>query len=126
MMQPSSATSEAGDLRALWCSTARRATDAQLVVCVALALVAAIGFGVGAFVDMRRTSGWWPLMLLALLAGAFGAWGIADRELHDGTPSPTPRRVLEAMRWGAGVAAGVVAALATLGILRFTIGTWIS
>jgi hypothetical protein len=125
-MESRPTTSESGDLRDLWCSTARRATDAQLVACVAVAVVAAIAFGVGALIDVRRATHWWALLLVALLAGTFGVWGIADREMAERSTSRLSQRTLVAVKWCSGVAAGVIAALATIGVLRITIGTWIS
>jgi hypothetical protein len=119
-------TSESGDLRDLWCSTARRASDIQLAACVALAIGAAIGFGIGALVDVRRALHWWPVLLPALLAGTFGLWGIADREMLERSASRLSRRALGAVKVCSAVAAGVIAALATIAVLRITIGTWIS
>jgi hypothetical protein len=127
MMQTRPTTSESGDLRDLWCSTARRASDSQLAACVAVAIAAGVGFGIGALLDVRRAFHWWPLVLPALLAGTFGLWGIADREMVEQSASPLlSRRALGAVKVCSAVAAGVIAALATIGVLRLTIGTWIS
>jgi len=122
--------SEDTDLRAVWCSAARSATDMQLVACVAVAIVVAVSFAVALLIDVRRAFNWWPAVLPPLFAGAFGVWGIADRELEsstavgDGTPSP--RRALVALRWCSALTAGLVGVLGALGILKLTIGTWIS
>jgi hypothetical protein len=96
------------------------------VACVAVAIVAALGFGIGLLISVRRVFPWWPLVLPALLAGAFGVWGIADRELGEPGRRQKSRRMFAAIKLCSGVAAGVVAALAAIGILKLTIGTWIS
>lgn len=119
-------TSESGDLRDLWCSTARRATDAQLVACVAVAIAAALAFGIGALLDVRRAFHWWPIVLPALLAGTFGLWGIAEREMVERNASRVSRRALAAVKWCSVVAAGIIVALATVGVFRITLGNWIS
>ena len=124
-MPTESTPSEAGDLRDVWSSAARRASDTQLAACVALAIVAALAFGVGLLISVRRTLPWWPLVLPALLAGTFGVWGIADRELSDSTRRSS-QRALAVTKVCSTVAAGVVAALAAMGFLLLTIGTWIS
>jgi hypothetical protein len=125
-MQTDPTPSDTSDLREVWSSTARRATDAQLVACVVVGIAAAIGFGIGALVDLRLAWRFWPLVLLALLAGTFGIWGIADRELLEGGRQRWSRRALAATKWGSAIAAGIVAALVAIGILKLTIGTWIS
>lgn len=121
---------ENGDLRDMWCATARRATDLQLVVSVAVALLIAIAFTIFVLIDVRRALPWWPLVLPILFAGAFGLWGIADRELESRRTSHGSGRVshdaLIALRAGAAVAAGIIGVLGILGMLRLTIGTWIS
>jgi hypothetical protein len=118
--------SDTADLRELWSATARRATDAQLVACVVVAITAVIAFGIGILLSVHRALQWWPLFLLALLAGAFGVWGIADREMSEDRGRRWSRRALAATKWCSAIAAGIVAALATIGILKITIGTWIS
>ena len=55
------------DLRDLWCSAARQASDAQLIGCVAIGLAAVLAFAVGALIDVNRTLRWWPVILPALL-----------------------------------------------------------
>jgi hypothetical protein len=122
--------SEDSDLREIWCSAARAATDMQLVACVAVAIVVGLSFAVALLIDVRRALNWWPAVLPGLFAGTFGVWGIADREIEgsiavgDGTPSSL--RVLVALRWCSAFAAGLVGVLGALGILKLTLGTWIS
>lgn len=122
--------SEDNDLRQVWCSAARGATDIQLVVCVAVAVVIAVSFAVALLIDVRRSLQWWPAVLPGLFAGAFGVWGIADREIEGnvttGGGTRSSRRMLVALRWASAFAAGLVGVLAALGILKLTIGTWIS
>jgi hypothetical protein len=124
------AASEDSDLREIWCSAARRASDTQLVACVAVAIVVAVSFAVALLIDVRRAFTWWPAVLPPLFAGAFGVWGIADRELEGSTAvaggTPSSRRALVALRWCSALAAGLVGVLGALGILTLTIGTWIS
>jgi hypothetical protein len=128
MMTQPPISSDNAELRDVWCSAARSASDAQLVACVAIAILVALTFAVLLFVDVRRTLSWWPVLLLGLLAGAFGTWGIADRELSGARPDEErlSRRTLSALKLCSAVAAGAVGVLAALGILRLTIGTWIS
>lgn len=52
---------------------------------------------------------WWQFVLAPLAIGAFGLWGIADRELADATTT-TRRRALVAARW-------ITAALGTILVL---------
>ncbi|HEY4306425.1 MAG TPA: hypothetical protein VGM82_18265 [Gemmatimonadaceae bacterium] len=125
-MQTTPVAPESGDLRELWSSTARRATDAQLVACVAIALAAASGFGIGALIDFRSASRWWPIVVPALMLGTFGAWGIADRELNERSTSSASTGALAAVKWCSAIAAGMLGAIAAIGVLRITIGTWIS
>jgi hypothetical protein len=115
-----------GDLRDVWCSAARRASDAQLVVCVGLAIGAALTFVIGALVDLQRALRWWPLILPGQFLGTFGLWGIADREIQEKREGRVSRRILVAVKWCSVFAAGIVGALAAIGVLRLTIGTWIS
>src|SRR6478672_8339177 len=105
------------DLNALWRRAAHRATDGQLVACVALGLVACAGLVAAMMFGVQRAFHWWPSVLPAILVAAFGAWGISDRELSERQASGTVSRMLAMVRWcsaivGAGV--GVVAALVFL------------
>jgi hypothetical protein len=125
-MRRVSTSTDASDLGAVWSSAARRATDAQLAVCVVVAVVAALVFGIGLLVSVRRVFPWWPLVAPALAAGTFGVWGIADRELREKHRRHWSRRALAAAKMTSAVAAGIVAGLVAIGVLRFTIGTWIS
>jgi hypothetical protein len=101
---------------------ARASTDGRLVAdviagaCVVIAVAA------------WRPTGWLCLIGAAACFVAFGAWGIADRELGEraDTPRGAMRSVLVVVRTlalGLGVLA---AALALFAALALTLGTWIS
>jgi hypothetical protein len=72
----------------------------------------------------------WPLAALFAAAGAYGAWGLADRSLTDhapATPAPFRRSMALAVRVMRDMAAvaGVVAALAAVaGIWDASLGGW--
>ena len=72
---------DARDLRELWHQYARATSDARLATLAAVGLVGVVGFTALLFVDVTRVARWWPLVLPAAFAGAFGVWGIADREI---------------------------------------------
>jgi hypothetical protein len=101
---------------------ARHASDARLVVDVGAGLAVAVA------VVLWRPHAWMLLVSAALCFAAFGAWGIADRELG-GAPAAryhVPAGVLRGVRVAASLV-GAVAALALLiGGLGFALGTWIS
>lgn len=101
---------------------ARASSDGRLVVDVILGACAAIA------VAAWRPAGWLCLIGAAACFVAFGAWGIADRELGEraGTARDAMRSLLVAVRTLA-VALGVLAsALALFAGLALTLGTWIS
>src|SRR4051794_39842377 len=82
---------------------ARAASDGRLVVDVVLGAFAALG------VAAWRPTGWLALLGVAVCLAAFGAWGIADRELRERVDVPHARvvRVLAMLRVvAAGVGAG--------------------
>jgi hypothetical protein len=114
------------DLSALWRRTAHRSTDGQLVACVVVGLVAIVGLITAMLLGVSQAFRWWPVGLPAVLAAAFGTWGIADRELSERLANGAVPRALVVVRWlsaALGAAVGVVTALV---FLRLTIGTWIS
>ena len=123
------------ELRDLWTHYAHEASDARLVTLASIGLVGVVGFIVLIFVDATRVARWWPLVLPAVFAGAFGVWGIADRELksaREADPSATTERHDTAQRGWQLLrrAASVIAAAAGIGamlaVLRIGLGTWIS
>jgi hypothetical protein len=118
------------DLRDLWRSYARRTPDTWLALLVSLSILLLVGFAIVGLMHARWALRWWPAALLPMFAGAFGAWGIADRELADrGRESdrrPLAVRMLIGIEWAACVAAALAAAAAVIVFLRVTVGTWIS
>jgi hypothetical protein len=69
-------------LAALWRREAERASDATLAT---LAALLPVGLVVAALMAAWRPGwlAWWPLLIPVMLLGAFGAWGVANRELKD-------------------------------------------
>jgi hypothetical protein len=102
-------------------SRARATSDGYLVLAVILGLAATIGIAVW------RPPAWLLLGSIGVGAAAFGAWGIADRELveHSTTPRLSARilRIGRVMSLVVGTCAAIVAAFAVLGV---ALGTWIS
>jgi ferric-dicitrate binding protein FerR (iron transport regulator) len=100
---------------------ARATSDGYLVLAVILGLAATLGIAVW------RPPAWLLLGSIAVGAAAFGAWGIADRELVE--HSTMPRLSVRILRIGrvvslmVGTCAAIVAAFAMLGV---ALGTWIS
>ncbi len=117
------------DLSDLWHDVARRATDAQLAAAVVSSVVLLVSLAVVTAIDAHLMIRWWPLAIIPTIAGAFGAWAIADRELAERASAAKPAHSLSALR-ALRAAAAVIAALATaaavLAFLKVTVGTWIS
>jgi len=117
------------DLRDLWRFYARKMSDTALLVCATVSIFLVAAFAVTTLLNARWALHWWPLMLPAVFAGAFGVWGIADREISEGTRAangPVPKRMLVILEWAASVVAALAAAGAVIVFLRVTVGTWIS
>lgn len=123
------------ELRDLWTHYAHEASDARLVTLASVGLAGVVGFIVLIFVDATRVARWWPLVLPAVFAGAFGVWGIADRELRsghaDGPAAATEtheaaRRGWQLLRRAASVVAAAAGIGAMLAVLKIGLGTWIS
>jgi hypothetical protein len=121
-----SSTEAPQDLSALWRNTAHRATDAQLIACVILGLLASGGVGIAMLVGIDNAFEWWPAVLPCVLVAAFGLWGITDRELGERANAGAAPRVLAAARWCSAAVAALVLIVGALEFLRLTIGTWIS
>jgi hypothetical protein len=101
---------------------ARASSDGRLVVDVIGGACVAIG------VAAWRPTGWLCMSGAAACFVAFGAWGIADRELGERGDSGrnATRRTLAAIRIVA-LRLGVhAAAIALFSALALTLGTWIS
>jgi hypothetical protein len=118
------------DLRDLWRFYARRVPDTWLALLVSVSILLIVGFAVVGLTHARWALRWWPTALLPMLAGAFGAWGIADRELadrrRDSDSRPLAVRMLIGIEWASCVAAALAVAAAMIVFLRVTVGTWIS
>jgi hypothetical protein len=101
---------------------ARAASDGRLVVDVIAGCCAALGVG------LWRPAGWLVLLGASLCLAAFGAWGIADRELRERSiaASAVGVRVLSVIRGAAAVVGAVAAVGAMFAFLGIALGTWIS
>jgi hypothetical protein len=115
------ATPSNDDLFRTLAAHAREMRDGQLVLVVLVGLATALGVAV-----------WqppaWPLVgSLSFGVAAFGAWGIADRELiaRDAARGPSWRilRLIRGICVLCGACAVVVALFSLLGV---ALGTWIS
>ena len=109
-----------GSLAELLTQRARQASDQRLVI------DAAVGFVVAAVVAAFRPPLWLPLAALAFALGAFGAWGILDRESADVTSVTGRRRVIIASRAVVGALGIIAAVLAGVSLFFGLLGTWIS
>lgn len=100
---------------------ARTASDRRLALDVGLGIVAVVAF------SWWRPAGWLLLCSLALGFVAFGAWGIADRELNERGSPPglltTLLRGVEMVSVMIGIAAALIITIHALSIL---LGRWIS
>jgi len=128
--RPDDATRADADLGELWRLYARRTSDTMLVMSLAVSILLIV---VGAVVATTHASWalrWWPFALPPVFAGAFGAWGIADRELADRRALSDGRtfgiRMLVAIEWACVVIAALAVAAAVMVFLRVAVGTWIS
>jgi hypothetical protein len=102
---------------------ARSASDGRL------ALDAGLGFLVTVVAVIWRLGGWHLIACVGLCFTAFGAWGIADRELRERGGPSVDGVGLHLLRIGRGVAAGVGAlagALLLVSLLGMALGTWVS
>jgi hypothetical protein len=100
---------------------ARRSSDRRL------AIDAAVGVLLAAAMLLWRPPFWVSLLGAALTLGAFGAWGITDRELSDRVARPGSRTApLRAARATTAVVGGAGALTALLSVFMTLLGTWIS
>jgi hypothetical protein len=113
---------ERPSLLAMIASRARRASDGGLAACagagiIALAVLAAV----------RPRWGAWLFPVIAL--GAYGAWGIADRELISRralAPHSRATAALLVARWIAAALGTVAAVTAAIWIMLLALGTMVS
>lgn len=100
---------------------ARNASDRRLALDVGLGTVAVV------VLVWWRPAGWLLLGSFALAFVAFGAWGIADRELTERGSTPGPLTTLLRGVQLVSVAIGIAAALiVTMHALSILLGRWIS
>jgi hypothetical protein len=114
-------TNSDDDLFHTLAARARATSDGRLVLAVIVGLTTTLGIAVW------QPPAWLLLGSIAIGAAAFGAWGIADREL--GEHAETRRlsggllRIVRVASLVVGACAAIVAAFAMLGV---ALGTWIS
>jgi len=102
-------------------SRARNTSDGRL------ALDAGLGFVVAIIALIWRPGGWHLIACIGVCFAAFGAWGIADRELRERAANAAPDvRLLRVGRAMAAVVGALAAALLLIGLLGLALGTWIS
>jgi hypothetical protein len=103
-------------LAALLAACARRASDGALAGLAAGGLTASLAIGLLA-------PSWWRVLPILILAMAFGAWGIADRERSGSTGRQRFFAVIRGIALLVGAIAGILIAIA---IMAPALGTWIS
>jgi len=106
-----------GSLPEILVSRARQSSDRRLAV------DAAIGIVLAAVVAILRPPLWIPLTALATCLGAYGAWGILDRELAD---AATAKRALAVGRGLVAVMGAAAALLFGVSLFFGLLGQWIS
>ena len=110
-----------GTLPDLLAQRARSASDKRLVVDAAVGLVGM------ATIAVLRPPLWVPLASLAFCLGAFGIWGILDRETLDASShSGGRRRFLTGARAFAAALGGLAAAVFGVSLFFALLGQWIS
>ena len=118
------------DLGDLWRLYAHRTSDTGLVLCVLVSILSIAGLAAFALLHAHWALQWWPSVLPPVFVGAFGAWGIADREIaerrRDANTRPATIQALVGLEWASCIAAGLAAAAAIIVFVRVTVGTWIS
>jgi hypothetical protein len=109
-----------GSLAELLTQRARQASDLRLVI------DAAVGFVVAALMAALRPPFWVPLAALAFALGAFGAWGILDRESTDPASVTGRRQIITVSRAIVGVLGAIAAVVGGVTLFFGLLGTWIS
>ncbi|HET7459549.1 MAG TPA: hypothetical protein VFJ74_17995 [Gemmatimonadaceae bacterium] len=114
---------ESSSIYAALAAQARRTSDGALATSALVGVIAVIGLAFG-------RPGWWALALPLVSLGAFGVWGILERERtargaeQQQQPSAAATRALAVGQWLAaavGTVATIVAAFALLGVLFGTV-----
>src|SRR3954465_3908625 len=97
---------------------ARHASDARLALDVACGLVVALG------AVLRRGPAWHVITSAAVCFLAYGAWGIADRELTERVAmTSNPPAALRAGKTAAAVVGAIACASFVMTALFFLLGT---
>jgi hypothetical protein len=101
---------------------ARAASDGRLVIDVIGGVCIAVG------VAVWHPSAWLIPFCVAVCLAAFGAWGIADREITERAEVAGSRmvRVLHVLQLLTVAAGALAAAAACYAVLAVTLGRWIS
>ena len=116
-----SAVSPSESLASLLAGRARAASDGRLILDVAVGLLVALALAI-----------WHPRVWLvpfnvAIVLAAFGAWGLADREMAErGAADGVVARALRVLRAVSAVVGAGSAAMACFTLLGLALGTWIS
>jgi len=111
------------NLLELLAGVARRASDGRLVLAAALGLMGVVAIALMA-------PDWWRWTFPLVSMASFGAWGIADRIVHEqpisGAGASRWTGALRTLCWGA-ASIGLLAALGSgLLFMAGALGTWIS
>ncbi len=109
-----------GSLAELLVNRARQATDRRLT------MNAVGGLAIAAAVAVLRPVLWIPLAALALAIGAFGIWGILDRELLESEAGGRTSAPLNWARGIVGAVGGIAAGVSGLTLFFALLGTIIS
>jgi hypothetical protein len=106
-------------LPALLAARARGASDGRLALDAGGGLIAA------SLAFAARPPAWPLLVSASTCLLAYGAWGIADRTLHERPSGAHGTRLLRALRAGA-AALGILSVLGVGGVvMAFVLGNWI-
>lgn len=115
---PNGADAERAGPYAALAAKARTSSDGALV-----AAAAAGALWVALLLVVRPA--WWQFVVAPAAVGAYGVWGVADRELAD-APAPARRRLLRAACAAAAVLGTAAVALTAFRVLGALVGTVIS
>ena len=107
-----------GSLPDVLAQRARNASDRRLVA------DAAVGLIVATAVAVLRPPLWIPLAALAFCLGAFGIWGILDRETDDATQSGKRSQALRMARVVTATLGGMAAVVFGFSLFSSMLGYW--
>ncbi len=120
MKQANREVLDRGSLPDVLVQRARNASDKRLVA------DAAVGLVVATAVVVLRPPLWIPLAALAFCLGAFGIWGILDRETADVSNGSRRSRLLLSARAIIAALGGAAAAVFGVSLFFSLLGQWIS